>query len=336
MYWISRIRSAYILLAVILIWPPSFSAFANPPAKVIFDTDISSDVDDVGAVAVLHALARKGKVNILAMMVSSGDPWSGPCLDALNTWFGRPDIPIGVIGEPAVTHESKYTKEIASVYPNDLKIRENAPDSVDLYRQVLASQPDNSVIIITVGYLTNLKNLLNSGPDSVSPLTGTDLVRKKVKQLVCMGGQYPEGREWNFYQDSRATSDVVKNWPRPIIFIGYESGLSVTTGSGLKRIAGSNPISRSYELYNNMSDRPSWDQLAVLFGATQTDPEAGSNETFKILRGVNNVVHDGSNQWGYQDDGRDGYLVLLASETKLKVLVEDLMIEAVEHVLSFR
>ena len=332
----SRTSPLYIVIFTILIWFPCLSALAASPVKVIFDTDISSDVYDVGAVAVLHVLANKSKVDILATMVSSGDPWSGSCLDALNTWFGRPEIPVGVIKEPTVTHESKYTMEIASTYSHSLKKTENASAAVELYRKVLSNQPDGSVTIITVGYLTNLKNLLNSGPDSVSPLTGTDLVRKKVKQLVCMGGQYPEGREWNFYQDSRATSDVVKNWPRPILFIGYESGLSVTTGSGLKRIAGSNPISRSYELYNNMSDRPSWDQLAVLFGATQTDPEAGGNETFKVIRGVNNVVHDGSNQWDYQDDGRDGYVVLLASEAKLKVLVEDLMIEAVEHVLSFR
>ena len=143
MYRTSRIRPAYILLAVILIWPLSFPAFASPPAKVIFDTDISSDVDDAGAVAVLHALANQGKVDILAMMVSSGDPWSGPCLDALNTWFGRPDIPIGVIKAPTVTHESNYTREIASTYPQNLRRSEDTPDATKLYRQLLSKQPDN-------------------------------------------------------------------------------------------------------------------------------------------------------------------------------------------------
>ena len=304
--------------------------------RIILDTDISSDVDDVGAVAVLHALAGQGKVYILAMMVSSGDPWSGPCLDALNTWFGRPDIPIGVIKKPTVTHESKYTKEIASTYPNDLQKGEYALDAVELYRQVLSSQPDGSVTIVTVGYLTNLKDLLNSDPDSISPLSGAELVRNKVQRLVCMGGKYPQGREWNLFQDSSASSEVVATWPRPIAYIGYEAGLPVKTGSGLKRILEPNPVNRSYELYNNLSDRPSWDQLAVLFGATNHDSHRDNDSLFKIIRGVNNVAHDGSNRWRNMADGRDGYAALLASETKLKTLVEGMMIEAVQQVLSSR
>ncbi len=281
--------------------------------RIILDTDISSDVDDVGAVAVLHALAGQGNVDILAMMVSSGDPWSGPCLDALNTWFGRPDIPIGVIKKPTVTHESKYTKEIASTYPHDLQTGENAPDAVELYRQVLASQPDNSVIIVTVGYLTNLKDLLNSDPDSISPLSGAELVRNKVQRLVCMGGKYPEGREWNFYQDSRATSEVVESWPRPIFFIGYETGLSVKTGSILIRIKEPNPIRRSYELYNNVSDRPSWDQLAVLYaGLDKWDRKP----VFKISKtGLNKVSENGSNHWQPDHTGNH-YVVSLRQDSK--------------------
>ena len=304
--------------------------------SIILDTDISSDVDDVGAVAVLHALANQGQVSILATMVSSGDPWSGPCLDALNTWFGRPDIPVGVISEPTVTHDSKYTREIATSYPNKLIEAENKPDAVKLYRQILSSMPDHSVTIITVGYLTNLKNLLNSAPDEISPLNGLDLVKNKVKRLVCMGGRYPKGREWNFYQDSSATSEVIARWPGPIVYIGYEAGLPVKTGSGLKLISEANPLSRSYELYNRLSDRPSWDQLAVFFGAVNPGSEAEPTGHYKVIRGMNSITDDGSNSWQNQADGRDGYIVLKAPETKLKTLVEGMMIEAVQQVLSSR
>jgi purine nucleosidase len=101
----------FILVAIFLV--RSSHSFDTAPL-VILDTDISSDVDDVGAVAVLHALANQKKAHILAMMVSSGDPWSAPCLDALNTWFGRPDIPIGMVKGKSVRHESKYTAAIAT------------------------------------------------------------------------------------------------------------------------------------------------------------------------------------------------------------------------------
>jgi len=246
-------------------------------------------------------------------MVSSGDPWSGPCLDALNTWFGRPDIPIGVVKEPTVTHESKYAREIASTYPHVLQKTENAQDAVELYREILSSQPDGSVIIITVGYLTNLKNLLDSGPDSTSPLTGAELVETKVSKLVCMGGKYPEGREWNFYQDSEATIRVVTNWPSPIFFIGYESGLLVETGSVLKRIEEPNPISRSYELYDNLSNRPSWDQLAVLYASLD---ERHRNQIFNTSRpGLNEVSENGSNRW-QPDHPAKHYVVSLRQDSK--------------------
>ncbi len=63
------------------------------PVSVILDTDLSSDVDDVGAVALLHSLAQDGDAKILAMMISSGDPWSGLCLKAINGFYGKATIP---------------------------------------------------------------------------------------------------------------------------------------------------------------------------------------------------------------------------------------------------
>jgi pyrimidine-specific ribonucleoside hydrolase len=97
-----------------------------------------------------------------------------------------------------------------------MKKSDSVPDAVTLYRKILAEQEDQSVVVVTVGYLTNLNNLLQSQPDEISSLNGKELVRKKVKKLVCMGGQYPEGREWNFYQDALSTEFVLKNWPSPI------------------------------------------------------------------------------------------------------------------------
>ncbi|MCI5126449.1 MAG: hypothetical protein D3925_18710, partial [Candidatus Electrothrix sp. AR5] len=137
--------------------------------RLILDTDLSSDVDDVGAVALLHGLADQGKVQILAMQISSGDPWSVPCLDALNTWFGRPDIPIGMVKGKAVRHESKYTRAIAEEFPNKSRVGVDGyvdtPDAVALYRRILHEQPDHAVTLVTIGYLTNLANLLQSKTD---------------------------------------------------------------------------------------------------------------------------------------------------------------------------
>ena len=85
--------------------------------KIIFDTDIHTDCDDAGAMAVLHALADRGECEILAMMCSTKDPFSAPVIDVINTYYGRPDIPIGIPKREGVLRKSKYTRGVATEFP---------------------------------------------------------------------------------------------------------------------------------------------------------------------------------------------------------------------------
>ncbi len=291
----------------------------------IFDSDISSDVDDVGAVAVLHALADNQEVDILAMMVSSGDSWSGPCLRALNGWFGRPDIPVGVIQGKSVSHLSKYTKKIADEFKPNGSAASTPVDAVRLYRQILSSQQDEGVIIITVGYLTNLQNLLQSQPDTISSLDGMALVRKKVKRVVCMGGEFPAGREWNFYQDAAATKAVVQNWPTPIVFCGFEIGKDVMTGAGLQKKRKTQPVRRSYELYNGLANRPSWDQLTVLYALRWADSQDDAG-LFKLQYGEIRIADDGGNSWTDGSKRARSYVKRNASAAVIAGEIEKMML----------
>src|SRR5687767_2874399 len=133
--------------------------------KIIFDTDMDSDCDDVGALAVLHALADLGEAEILATVTSSKNPWSAPCIDAINTWYGRPDLPIGSPKGKGTQKPTKYGEAIAKQFPHDLKSTADAPDARQVYRDALAKQPDGSVTIVTVGYLTNVADLLREPAD---------------------------------------------------------------------------------------------------------------------------------------------------------------------------
>src|SRR5690606_4878210 len=102
-----------------------------------------------------------------------------------------PDLPTAAVKNPRVYRNSKYAKIIPKEFPQDAGLGEEAEVAINLYRRILAEQPDNSVTIVTVGYLTDLSYLLQSGPDKYSSLTGRELVEKKVKHLICMGGRYP-------------------------------------------------------------------------------------------------------------------------------------------------
>jgi hypothetical protein len=292
--------------------------------KVIFDTDIGPDWDDAGATATLNALADRGEAEILAMMVSSGGhsaTWGPPCLDAFNTYYGRPDIPIGV-AQNGPEFGSSYNQQIAEEFPQDLGTG-NAWDAVELYRKILSEQEDSSVIIITVGFITNINNLLQSDPDSYSDLNGLELVDKKVKKWVCMGGGYPSsGGEFNFNRDAAATVYAVENWPKPLLFSGFEIGVSILTGAKLAETPESNPIRRAYELAGGYvgSTRSSWDQTAVL--AAIRDPLLYWDlET----TGYCHVFSNGSNEWRSSPDKDHTYLISRVSDEELVEIIDNLM-----------
>ncbi len=294
--------------------------------RIILDTDISSDVDDAGAVAVLHALVEQGGNEILGMMVSSGDPWSGPCLDALNTSFGRPDIPIGEIKGQAVSHVSKYTQYIAQHYPNDLLGRQDIPEAFKLYRKLLAEQPDDSVTVVSIGYLSNLSLLLKSGPDEFSPLDGVTLVKQKVAQFICMGGQFPTGREWNIYQDAQSADYVLTHWPSPIVFSGFEIGKKVMTGKALRNASQNHPLYKAYELYNNLENRQSWDQTAIL---VIDNFEEGLSKYWDISpKGMVRIDQNGSNVWTRKKDGLHNYMIWNKQTNQIANIINELMLRA--------
>lgn len=292
---------------------------------VIFDTDLDSDVDDVGALAVLHALANSGEAKILGVIVTSDDLHSPLCADAINTYFRRPDIPIGVNKKTRLRSFSRYTKGVAEEYPHDLQSYDDAEDATSLYRKILASQPDNSVVIITVGHLTNLKNLLLSQADAHSPLDGVALVRKKVKLWSCMGGKYPGGKEPNFYRpDPGSTVVCVSRWPKQVVFSGAEIGSAIKTGGGIfqKQASPNSPVRRAYELYNRFRGRSSWDQTAILYAVR------GSGEYFSVhTQGHNHIFSDGSNEWKSSPDKDHGYLMNKMKQVELAGIIDELMIQ---------
>ena len=296
------------------------------PVKLIFDTDIGPDCDDAGTVALLHALADKQEVELLAMMSATSFEWGAGALDALNTYYGRPGIPVGALKDTGFLARSNYSKYIAENYPNDLKSATNAPDATVLYRQILAGQADKSVVIAAVGPLRNLRKLLESGPDNHSPLNGRDLVAKKVKELACMGGQFPSGKEWNLEQDGPSSKYVADNWPTPIMFSGGEIGGGITTGARLfSDTPEANPVRKSYEISSEVGDigRPSWDQTAALYAVRGL-----STYWTAKTNGWAEVQGDGANTWHASPDKGHSYLVRKIHSREMGRIIDDLMVHS--------
>lgn len=299
--------------------------------SVILDTDFAGDVDDVGALAVLHALADAGEAEILGVTISSGNRYAARAVDTINTYYGRPDIPIGATWDPAVSPDSAYTLELALDFPNDIDI---VPDAVALYRQLLSEQPDHSVTIVSVGFLTNLHNLLASEPDALSALNGSELVAAKVAKLVAMGGHFPtselhpDGREYNFALDTEAAYTVIPQWPTPIIFSGFEIGVDIETGALLEaKTPEDNPVRVAYNLFNGGTGRSSWDLTAVHVAVR------GLADVWQLCGpGYVSVYPEGRNDWeSAQRQYAHYYMVNQASKAQIEALLDSLLIEPAQE-----
>jgi inosine-uridine nucleoside N-ribohydrolase len=136
---------------------------AMPPAKIILDTDVSADAGDAGALALLHALTDRGECELLAAVVNGKDKTgaSAGAVDAISTYYGRPDIPIGTDkqGPAALQRTSQYAAALRDKFLKDIGPDDRASDALNIYRRVLATQPDGSVAICSVGALLNLSEL---------------------------------------------------------------------------------------------------------------------------------------------------------------------------------
>jgi inosine-uridine nucleoside N-ribohydrolase len=316
-----------ILSVIVLIGCNDKKIETAVPVKIIFDTDLGPDYDDVGAMAFLHAMADSGKAGILATVASNKHELVIPSIDVLNTYFGRPELPMGApkTEGPVMGSGQHWADSIVAKYPHRMNSTSEAEDAVNVYRRILNSQPDNSVTIVTVGFLTNLANLLDSRPDSISNLSGEELISKKVKLLVSMAGRFPQGREFNVYIDSVASKKVFTEWPGEIVFTGWEIGSKIFTGLGLINSGIENsPVRDVFRISIPLSEedrngRMSWDETAVLIAVY------GTEGFFDTVRGQIIVNDDGSNTWNDDPAGKHFYVVQKMPVEQMASFIEERM-----------
>jgi inosine-uridine nucleoside N-ribohydrolase len=309
-----KMKKSYILLLLcVLSCQLSFAQIKAVP--VILDSDMGPDYDDTGAITILHALADSGYAEILATVASTKYEGVAGVLNVFNTYFNRPQIPVGVPkgNASALKDNQHWTDTLLVKYPHAIKRNADVPDAVEIYRKILSARPDHTVTIVTIGFLTNLANLLDTKADKYSPLSGRELIRLKVKHLVSMAGGFPSGKEFNIFIDSTASKKVFKEWPTHILFDGFEIGEKIKTGLPLianERIKNS-PVKDVFRIciplsQEDIKGRMSWDEIAVLIAVKGYEP------WFTVKEGRIVVADDGSNKW---DNYSKGHSYILFSKT---------------------
>jgi len=247
---------------------------------IIYDTDIGSSTDDLFAMEMLYRYEEEGRCKILGMVVDREGEDNAAVTDVMNTYFGHSNVPIGLerngISNPTVwidyTALPTYTTDGQPMFQHTIDNYSALPDGWQLYRQLLAKQPDHSVSICSAGFVTALASLLTSEGDDISPLNGVELVRRKVKCLYIMGGVFGESLEpdYNFAQGITFSQTFFRLWPQEvdIVFSPMEVGQEVEykPEQVISDISWTDvhPIKQIYMSCNCNTGQKMWDPMVVI------------------------------------------------------------------------
>ncbi len=260
--------------------------------NIIFDTDIGGDCDDVLALDVLMACHKAGECRLIGVAYSA-DLWEAVgCTYAVLERHGFENVPIGKPKHDNIVKDEprSYAYKINKLFYRDgYPTFDTVETAVRMYRRLL-TEYDNVVIVLT-GWFTNLRDLLISEPDDISPLNGYELVKAKVKEIdmvscnfshetgyevlpenVDENGVIHPSPEANVWSDKAAARYVFENCPVTIYNLPAEVGFNMLTGKPMCDAgrADNSPDSLSYQMVGFENGRPSWDPATAYYAVYGT------------------------------------------------------------------
>ena len=246
------------------------------PIQMILDSDFGSSTDDLFAIMMLHQYIDQGKVDLKGVIVDREGEKNAQLVDVFNTYYGHPDIPIGL--------ERNGVKNARCFIPYsgivDLKDAEGQPlfkrthpdlvfpDGCKLYRQLLSRAEDKSIVIVAIGFVTTLSELFQSGGDEYSPLSGLELFEKKVKAVYIQAGRFESGDNLSGYNmriASRQSALFYEQLPPSVELIMSPSNIGDAMDYSPKDVLVDlsatevNPIKAVYTYYTCDTGQRMWD-----------------------------------------------------------------------------
>lgn len=267
----------------------------------------------------------QGLIDLKLISVNKDNPFPARYIDIMNTWYGHPDIPLarvvnGTDDSIPVNYPQKVVemrgREGKPLFRGSIEDYDKIPESVEAYRKLLAQLPDESAVVISIGFSTNLARLLETGPDSYSDLDGRDLVRKKVKYASVMACNltHPDAQEYNIMKDIPAAAKFFDRWPTPIVLSPFELGEAIEfpaeVVSGVMSAYGPDPLTEGYKAYRPMPySNAVFDMTSVLYAVEGAEGYFSLSEPGKI------EVDDQGRQ-KFTPSAGGNVRVLLADETQ--------------------
>lgn len=290
------------------------------PALLI-DTDLGRWWDDATALGIANVLHARGLIDLLGVTSNVPDPLMVAAIDAIDTAYGHPDIPLGALRGDTAGDDAVVVHALAARLAHSISNSNDVPDAVDLMQRLLEGRPDGSVTVVGLGAYTNLAALMN--------LSG-DLVAAKVRCLVMMDGLFPEGGPplTNQQLDPAAARTVVGSpgWPTPIAWVDGFTGWDTKVGGTLRdRVDPAHPMRVAYEALfgSGPPTDGNWDGPSVLyaaFGPAGVFIEEGHG-------GAARLNEEGGLVWNPRDPRRhDDVYVHVADQATLNARIEELLV----------
>jgi len=216
--------------------------------NIILDLDLGNSTDDAFALHALFALREERLCNIAGVMGNMKMEKAKDLLSRFLHYYNADDVPLGLVeGEEEYFEMVPYYQLVDSLKSDGTPLFEPSPIPLSerlpawkLYRKLLSEAEDNSITIVSVGMFTNLGLLLDSQADEYSPLSGKELVSKKVKAFEVMAGcfspvplRYTKSGtvcqflevEYNIGGDVPMAKKVIQEWPGEMYIFPLEEGL---------------------------------------------------------------------------------------------------------------
>jgi len=266
---------------------------------VIFDTDIGTDCDDAGALRLLARMTTRVGNAFPGVAVNASPDFGPGTVDAILSYENM-KRPVGKTWRTDIfPDEERYIKFVAEHFSRNFADGTlNIRDAAELYREMLEQAPDGRVVILTVGFFTTVREILEKEPE---------LFRRKVRCVVSMAGELEkcDSPEWNLMHDVPAAQAFFAACPCPIYLAGGYMGTGILTG--FEREDPTDPVAEAYRLFTKGAmKRDSWDPVTVDFAFR------GEGEDYEVLPPMKvRVRDDGSIRLG---EGREVYFIRYRDE----------------------
>lgn len=273
--WISFVPIPAIVAGIIPV--ATLTSCSSSKEKVIIDTDVGNDCDDIAALSVLGNAYKKKMVDVAAVTVCNQSEAAIHATDILLEEYGI-DCPLGRADNDQPVHAEDYAKAIDEKWTARSKTDPSRIESATtVLRRTLANNKGKKIKLITIGMFNNIANFLRSEGDGISNKTGRELLEENVSEIVSMAGNFHDQTyaEFNITEALPAAREVINNTSVPITFLDWQVGEVVKSGETFYNKTDS-PQYVAYSTYCHGELRQSWDPLTMyiaLNGAWEYSPK---------------------------------------------------------------